>query len=115
MLGIAVDKHNNLDIQNKKIKNLGPPSEETDAVNKAYLQTQIHRSQEILNIEILSIRHDISQLKNTLKSLMSSTPFNVTSVIVEAWCQSLLTNISQLKNNLKNLMSPTPFTTFKKD
>lgn len=73
ILGICVDSHNNLDIQNKKIKNLSPPSDDTDAVNKTYLQTQINHSQEILkrglNTEIITIRKEIAELKTNLKDV----------------------------------------------
>lgn len=73
ILGIVVDSHNNLDFQNKKIKNLGAPSEDTDAVNKVYLQTQINHSQEIvkrgISTEIVDIRREISNLKNSLQDV----------------------------------------------
>ena len=47
-LGIIIDKNNNLDIHDKRIKNLAPPSEGSDAVNKNYLYSQINHVQEIL-------------------------------------------------------------------
>lgn len=70
VLGIAFDRYNNLNIQNKKIKNLGPPTEDTDAVNKAYLQKQINYSREILkqdlNSDIIIIKQEIAQLRDIL-------------------------------------------------
>lgn len=83
-LGIIVDETNNLDIQNKKIKNLAPPSQGTDAVNKTYLSTQINHVQEILKKgitkEILSIRKDIADLNKKITDIynvmVSITPKN---------------------------------------
>lgn len=84
-LGISTDQYNNIDIQNRKIKNLASPSEDTDAVNKIYLQTQISHSQDILrtevsteikdilrtelSTEIKDIRQEVTWLKNNFKEL----------------------------------------------
>lgn len=81
MLGITVDEDYNINIQNKKIRNIAPPTEDSDAVNKAYLYSQIKHIQEILkhdlNTEFNSIRSEISELKKKLKDIyavLSSMP-----------------------------------------
>lgn len=72
-LGIIVDKHNNLDIQDKRIKNLAPPSEGTDAVNKDYLYSQVNHIQEVLkrgiSKEVVNIRKEIIDLKLKIKEI----------------------------------------------
>lgn len=72
-LGITLDKNNNLDIQNKKIKNLAPPTEGTDAVNKTYLSVQINHTQEVLkkgiSKEVINLRKEITELKRTIKDI----------------------------------------------
>lgn len=84
ILGIIVDRDNNLNIQNKRIKNVAPPREEADAVNKAYLQIQINRTQDQLkrgiNTEVLSVRNHIHELKSNLKDIydvLSANSFNI--------------------------------------
>lgn len=70
-LGIAIDQHYNIDIKNRKIKNLGQPSENYDAVNKAYLQTQIVHVKEIIkrdvSSEIRNLRKEIDLLRKELR------------------------------------------------
>lgn len=83
-LGITVDEDYNIDVQNKKIRNISQPSEGTDAVNKTYLHSQVNHLQEILkrdcNTEFISIREELSELKKNYKDLlkiltsMSQTP-----------------------------------------
>ena len=72
-LGIIIDKHNNLDIQDKRIKNLAPPSEGADAVNKDYLYSQINHVQEILkrgiSTEIIKIRQDVIDLRQQITDI----------------------------------------------
>lgn len=72
-LGIIVDRNNNLNIQHKKIKNLGPPTEGTDAINQSYLSLQINHTQEVLkkgiSKEVISIRSDIEELRHTIKDI----------------------------------------------
>lgn len=87
IFGIFIDRHNNIDIQYKKIKNLDPPAEDTDAVNKAYLQKQIYHSRDILkrdlNIEVNNIRQEITQMKISLSQLfelISTMPENPTII-----------------------------------
>lgn len=74
ILGFGIDRHYNIDVKNKKIKNLAPPSEDTDAINRAYLQAQITRSQAILKNEMkpefIDIRSEIAQIKNSIKDLL---------------------------------------------
>lgn len=69
VLGIFIDRYSNLDIQNRKIKNLAPPSEDTDAVNKVYIQTQISRTRDSLIKDLEYIREEITNLKNDIQDL----------------------------------------------
>ena len=87
-LGINTDENNNLDIQNKKIRNVGAPAEGADAVNQAYVHSQIKHIQEILkqNIdqECAHLRQEISQLKKTqneLFKILSQYPFKSPTLI----------------------------------
>lgn len=72
-LGIILDKDKNLDIQDKRIKNLATPSEGTDAVNKDYLHSQINHVQEILkrgiSKEVVNNRKDIIELKQKINDI----------------------------------------------
>ena len=72
-LGIIIDKNNNLDIQDKRIKNLAPPSEGSDAVNKDYLYSQINHVQEILkrgiSAEIVNIRQHVIDLRQQINDI----------------------------------------------
>lgn len=52
VLGFFFDNDRNLDLQNKNIKNLAAPTEETDAVNKVYLQTQVNDAKEFLKADL---------------------------------------------------------------
>lgn len=81
VLGFFIDGNRNLDVQNKKIKNLDTPSEKTDAVNKIYVQTQLIILQEVLKKEIhdenlkireevVNLRKDIIDIYGILASLM---------------------------------------------
>lgn len=45
VLGFYMDADNNIDIQNKRIKNVANAFEENDAVNKVFLQTQLEKMQ----------------------------------------------------------------------
>lgn len=83
ILGINIDNDNNIDIQNKKIKNLAPPSEGTDAVNH---HTYIHKTSTKNGIfnECSNIREEISQLKksqNEIFKILSQHPFNSPALI----------------------------------
>ena len=88
ILGINIDNDNNLDIQNKKIKNVAPPSEGMDAVNQSYVHSQNKHLQEILKKGIIqecsTIREEISQLKksqNEIFKFLSQFPFNSPATI----------------------------------
>lgn len=88
ILGINIDNDNNIDIQNKKIKNLAPPSEGTDAVNQSYVHSQNQHLQEILKNGIFNecsnIREEISQLKKSQNEIfknLSQHPFNSPALI----------------------------------
>lgn len=76
--GINFDKNNNLNIQNKKIKNLGSPAEDTDAVNKAYLHNQIEHMREVLkkevNVELTDIRREITEMICNLNAVNKILP-----------------------------------------
>lgn len=73
ILGIIVDENYNLDVQNKKIRNLNFPSEGTDAVNKTYLHTQINILQEILkkgiSKEVVTVRKEINELNKQIRDI----------------------------------------------
>lgn len=73
IIGIIVDSDNNINVQNKRIKNLGVPREDADAVNKVYLQTEINRTQDQLkrglNTEVVNIRNDIKELRSKINDL----------------------------------------------
>lgn len=75
-LGITLDQSNNIDFQDKRIKNLAPPSEGADAVNKDYLYSQINHFQEILkrdiSEEIVIIREDIALLKENIDDIYTA-------------------------------------------
>lgn len=72
-LGIIIDSNNNIDIQNRKIKNLAPPSEGSDAVNKDYLYSQINHIQEVLkrgiSKEVTNNIKDIKDLNQKIKDI----------------------------------------------
>lgn len=76
--GFSLDKDKNLDFQNKRLKNVRRPIEETDAVNKAFLFAQIYNEQKILkngiNIEIIRVRDELSQVKAQIKSILDLQP-----------------------------------------
>lgn len=81
VLGLFLDNNRNLDLQNKKIENLATPTEEADAVNKIYLQTQINIAQELLknyfNNKIDSVEHSLTLLNRKLidfYELLTSIP-----------------------------------------
>lgn len=38
VVGLVLDRDNNLDVQNKRLKNISFPTQEKDAINKHYLQ-----------------------------------------------------------------------------
>lgn len=65
-LGFVLDEHENLDIQNKRIRNISPPMQSSDAVNKAYLHQQINHNQEILK---RGISKEIAAIKKTIDNL----------------------------------------------
>lgn len=73
LLGINIDEDNNLDIQNKRIRNFARPAGGSDAVNQAYVHSQNKNLQEILkkNVsqECSDIRQEISYLKHSLNEL----------------------------------------------
>ena len=48
LLGLFVDTNNNIDVQNKRIKNVAEALEENDVINKLFLQTQIEKLEEKL-------------------------------------------------------------------
>lgn len=81
IVGIIVDNDSSLNVQNKRIKNLGIPRDEADAINKGYLQAEVNRIQDEiksgLNTEILNIRKDIEQLQNTLFLVYSNINTNM--------------------------------------
>lgn len=70
ILGIIVDENYNLDVQNKKIRNVNFPTEGTDAVNKTYLHTEIKNHEDILkrsiSKEVVTLRKEISDLNNKI-------------------------------------------------
>lgn len=49
LLGFFVDTNNNIDIQNKRIKNVAKALEENDVVSKVFMQTQIEKIEDKLN------------------------------------------------------------------
>lgn len=49
LLGFYMDVHNNIDVQNKRIKNVADALDENDVVNKLFLQTQLEKAQEEIN------------------------------------------------------------------
>ena len=73
VFGFFIDENRDLNIQNKKIKNLGSPAEQTDAVNKVYVQSQVNHSEEVLkkifNKQIVYIRQEIINLRNDIKDI----------------------------------------------
>lgn len=73
IVGIIVDSDNNLNVQNKRIKNLGVPRDDTDAINKGYLQAEINRTQDQLkrglNTEVVSIKNNIKELKSIINDI----------------------------------------------
>lgn len=73
IIGIIVDSDNNLNVQNKRIKNLEIPREDADAVNKLYVQTEINRTQSQLkrglSTEVVDIRNDIKQLNTKINEI----------------------------------------------
>lgn len=73
--GFTVDKDKNVDLQNKRIKNVANAVNENDVVNKSYLFLQIRNEQKILkngiNNEIIRVRDEISQLKREVKTILN--------------------------------------------
>lgn len=74
-LGFTVDKDKNVDVHNKRIKNVRNAVEDYDAVNKAYLFLQIHNEQNILRNgikkEINRVRNELLQVKDQLKNILN--------------------------------------------
>lgn len=88
LLGVNIDEDNNLNVQNKKIRNVASPAEGADAVNQAYVHTQIKHIQEILKKNFIQectfLREEISQLKrsqNEIFKALSQAPFNSPALI----------------------------------
>ena len=67
LLGFVMDTTNNIDVQNKRIKNVAKALEENDVVNKLFLQSQIEEVRDeihlILSQKLNEIRETISSMK----------------------------------------------------
>lgn len=70
--GVSLDG-NNINIENKRIKNLASPLEGLDAVNKNYVNSQIRHMQEHIKRgigeEVLIVRNEIKDLNKKIDDI----------------------------------------------
>lgn len=111
--GFTLDKDKNIDFQNKRIKNIRTPLEETDAVNKSFLFAQISNEHKILkneiNLEITPLREELSTFKLQTKNIISSEQKilkNGINLEIIRLREELSTLRSQIKNILEVLKKP---------
>lgn len=60
LLGFFMDTNNNIDVQNKRIKNVAKALEENDAINKLFLQTQIEKLEHEITLELEETNNKIN-------------------------------------------------------
>ena len=67
LLGLYMDKDNNIDVQNKRIRNVASALEENDVVNKMFLQSYTEKMQketiDYLKSDIEEIREILFNMK----------------------------------------------------
>lgn len=61
LLGFFVDQNNNIDVQNKRIKNVANALEENDCINKLFLQTQIDKQKQEIKFQLENHLHDFNK------------------------------------------------------
>lgn len=64
LLGFFMDTDNNIDVQNKRIKNVAKALEEDDVINKVFLQTQIEKTENKL---IKYFKEDANKIRDGLQ------------------------------------------------
>lgn len=67
LLGFYMDVDNNINVQNKRIKNIAKALEDNDAVSKLFLQSQVEKMQEEINKRLQEEVNEIRKENITMK------------------------------------------------
>lgn len=70
MFGFTLDG-NEINMVNKRITNVALPLDELDAVNKAYVSSEIYLLNGTLNEEIQVLRNEVKELKDQIYKLFA--------------------------------------------
>lgn len=103
-MGFLMDRDRNLNFQNKRIKNLGYPIEEKDAVSKGFLQTEMQKlQQEMITTLQTQIQKIYQELTLKLMSLDSKLNDEISALTVKLQT-NLLKELDKMDDEIKTLI-----------
>lgn len=97
LLGFFMDADNNINVQNKRIKNVAKALEENDVINKLFLQTQIEKTEDKLK---LYFKEDNIKMRDDLLSQIIKLQSEIKLQLEDYY--KIEENLSKLKSFFEN-------------
>lgn len=101
VVGLVLDKNNNINVQNKRITNVSFPTQEKDAVNKHYLGTEIRQLQQDLTTlnkqEYKKLDGKLNNIDNSIQNMISHREMSLKLHFSEQ-IETLLEKVQRLEN-----------------